>query len=72
MLKTQDLEIKRLSTIVDALKSDNRKYKPEVLESGQFSIFWNPTKSKLFKPNQFRLTIAFSEMMLNNTTYLFL
>ena len=42
MVRTQDEEIKRLSTIVKrhdaALNSDNRKCKPEVLESGQSSI----------------------------------
>ena len=38
-IRTQDLEIKRLSTIVIKYEtftnSDNRKWKPEVLETGQ-------------------------------------
>ena len=41
-IKTQDQEIRRLSTIVSrheaALKSDNRKLKPEVLEMGLYSL----------------------------------
>ena len=44
-IRTQDQEILRLSRHEGDLKSDNRKSKPEVLETGQSSTALNLIKS---------------------------